>query len=92
MRPVFGFSPGMFSIFISKRAESASTVITCVFRLSVGSAQTSMVVRSAPMPASDRAAATLRLAGKPRAASRAVPSKTLSGSAMVSMAIACCAR
>ena len=36
----------------------------------------SIMVRSGPMPASDSAAATLTLAGKPAAASRAVPLKT----------------
>ena len=45
-----------------------------------GSAQISSSVRSGPTPARASAAATLTLAGKPRAPSRAVPSKTLSGS------------
>jgi hypothetical protein len=37
-------------------------------------------MRSAPIPTSDNATATLRLAGKPIAASRGVPSKMRNGS------------
>src|SRR5882724_4837833 len=70
MRPVFGFSDGMFSIDIEKRAESES--MRWVLRVTVGSAQISTRVRSGPMPASDSATPTLRLAGNPFAASRAV--------------------
>ena len=77
--PVLGFSDGIFSIVIENRAESASTSIRWVLRVTVGSAQISTLVRSAPIPASDSATATLRLAGNPLAASRAVPSKILSG-------------
>ena len=62
-----------------KRALSASTSIVWVLRSIVGSAQISSRVRSGPIPASASAAATLTLAGKPRAPSRAVPSKTLVG-------------
>ena len=47
------------------RAESASTSMVWQFRSTDGSAQISIVVRSGPIPASDRAAATLTLAGKP---------------------------
>ena len=85
IRPVFGFSDGMFSIDIEKRAESESTSIRCMLRVTVGSAQISIVVRSGPIPANDRAAATLTLAGNPFAASRAVPSNILSGSVIPSM-------
>ena len=72
MRPVFGFSDGIFSIDIEKRAESDSTSIRCMLRVTVGSAQISSLVRSGPIPASDSATATFRLAGNPLAASRAV--------------------
>src|SRR5476649_2013711 len=58
-----------------------------MLRVSVGSAQMSMVVRSGPMPASASAAATLTLAGKPLAASRALPEKTSLGSVMPSISI-----
>ena len=70
----------MFSIDIENRAESESTSTRCTLRVSAGSAQISSRVRSGPMPASDSATATFRLAGKPLAASRAVPSKIFSGS------------
>ena len=80
MRPVFGFSDGMFSIDIENRAESDSTSTQCTLRVTVGSAQICNMVRSGPSPASDSATATLRLAGKPFAASRAVPSNIFSGS------------
>ena len=80
-RPVRGFSAdGTFSICIEKRAASASTSIRWTLRVTVGSAQISIVVRSGPIPASAYAAATLTLAGNPRAASRAVPAKTRLGS------------
>ena len=46
---------------------------------SSGSAQISTIVRSGPMPANDKAAATLTFAGKPTAASRALPLKIKSG-------------
>ena len=72
---------GTFSICIIRRAACASTSIRCVLRVTVGSAQISIVVRSGPIPASASAAATLTFAGKPRAASRAVPEKTRLGSA-----------
>ncbi len=65
IRPVFGFSEGIFSIFRANRAESLSTSIVWQLRSMVGSAQISIIVRSGPMPASERAAATLTLAGKP---------------------------
>ena len=74
--PVFGFSEGMFSIVIENVAESDSTSMMWQLRVTAGSAQMSIVVRSGPMPASDSAAATLTFAGKPAAASRAVPLKT----------------
>ena len=45
-------------------------------RVTAGSAQISIMVRSGPMPASESAATTLTLAGKPAAASRAVPANT----------------
>ena len=64
---------------MENRALSASTSMRCVLRSSVGSAQMASRVRSGPMPASASAAATLTLSGKPRAPSRALPSKTLSG-------------
>jgi len=65
----------MFSIASVNFAESASTSMAWQLRVTAGSAQISMVVRSGPMPASDSAATTLTLAGKPAAASRAVPEK-----------------
>src|SRR5262249_34609019 len=74
--PVFGFSDGTFSIDNENRAESASTSMVWQLRVTPGSAQISMMVRSGPMPASDSAATTLTLAGKPAAASRAVPLNT----------------
>src|SRR6185369_8145287 len=80
IKPVFGFSDGIFSIDIEKRAESDSTSMRWVLRVTVGSAQISTLVRSGPIPASDSATATFTFAGKPLAASRAVPSKILSGS------------
>src|SRR6516165_3190996 len=52
-RPVPGFSGvGTFSMVISKRALSASTLIAWVLRFRLGSAQISSSVRSGPMPAS----------------------------------------
>ena len=42
--------------------------MVCVLRVTLGSAQISMRVRSGPMPASDSATATFTLAGKPRMA------------------------
>jgi hypothetical protein len=39
MRPVFGFSDGMFSIDIEKRAESDTTSMRCALRVCAGSAQ-----------------------------------------------------
>src|SRR5882757_1943538 len=87
--PVFGFSDGIFSIDIENRAESASTSTRCVLRVTLGSAQISSVVRSGPIPASDSATATFRLAGNPLAASRAVPSNTFSGSVRPSMSMLC---
>ena len=70
--PVPGFSSdGTFSIFMVRRAESASTAISWVLRSSPGSAQISSLVRSGPMPARPSAAATLTLAGKPAAPSLA---------------------
>src|SRR5947209_7809614 len=69
IRPVLGFSEGMFSIETVNRAESLSISMVWQFRSTDGSAQISIEVRSAPMPASDRAAATLTLAGNPAAAS-----------------------
>src|SRR5581483_3237235 len=75
--PVRGFSRlGTFSISRARRTASPSTSMRCMLRLTAGSAQISIVVRSGPMPAIASAAATLTLAGKPRAASRAVPEKT----------------
>src|SRR6266436_72254 len=76
IRPVLGFSDGMFSIENENRAESESTSMEWQFRVTAGSAHISIVVRSGPMPASDSAAATLTFSGKPAAASRAVPAKT----------------
>src|SRR5712671_2010456 len=81
MRPVFGFSDGMFSIDIEKRAESESTSMRWVLRVTVGSAQISTRVRSGPIPASDSATPTLRLAGNPFAASRADRAHQLAGRA-----------
>src|ERR1700686_568932 len=80
MRPVLGLSEGMFSIVSVNRAESESTSIVWQLRSRVGSAQISVRVRSGPMPASERAAVTFTLAGKPAAASRAVPLNTHLGS------------
>src|SRR4051812_24848417 len=74
--PVFGFSDGMFSIDSVKRELSESTSMVWQFRVTAGSAQMSIMVRSGPMPASESAAATLTLAGNPAAASRAVPLNT----------------
>src|SRR5262249_22931917 len=79
IRPVFGFSDGMFSIESVNRAESASTSIEWQLRVTPGSAQISITVRSGPMPASASAATTLTLAGNPAAASRAVPLNTSLG-------------
>ena len=79
IRPVLGFSEGTFSIDSVKRAQSLSTSMVWQLRSTVGSAQISINVRSGPMPASESAAATLTLAGKPAAASRAVPQKTRFG-------------
>ena len=87
MRPVFGFSDGIFSIDMEKRAESDSTSTRCMLRVTVGSAQISSRVRSGPMPVSDSATATFRFAGNPFAASRAVPSNILSGSVILSMSM-----
>ena len=76
-RPVAGFSgEGMPSMNISKRVASESTFMVWVFRVTSGSAQISIVVFSGPLPARLKAAATLTLAGKASAASRAVPSNT----------------
>ncbi|GAB5377461.1 MAG: hypothetical protein AcusKO_39230 [Acuticoccus sp.] len=86
-RPVLGFSLGTFSTVIEKRALSASTSTVWVLRVSVGSAQISSCVASGPMPASDTATATLRLAGKPAAASRADPEKIFSGSVIAAMSM-----
>src|SRR5690606_14697188 len=75
--PVRGFSAdGIFSIVIVSWDESDFTSIVCVLCVTVGSAQTSTSVRSGPMPARDSATDTLRFAGKPFAASRAVPENT----------------
>src|SRR5262249_60828681 len=64
MRPVFGFSLGMFSIVISIEEESDSTMMRWILRVTVGSAQISSVVLSGPVPASGNATAQLRLAAK----------------------------
>ena len=80
IRPVRGFSDGTFSIVIVRSATSDTIAIVCVFLVTAGSAQISTSVRSGPGPASDSAAATFRFAGKSRAASRAVPAKTRTGS------------
>src|SRR5262249_12341687 len=45
MRPVLGLSDGIFSIENEKRAESESTSMEWQFRVTVGSAQISIVVR-----------------------------------------------
>src|ERR1043166_2368964 len=74
--PVFGFSDGTFSIESVNDAESASTSIRWQLRVLLGPAQLSISVRSGPMPASASAATTLTFAGKPAAASRAVPENT----------------
>src|SRR5215471_1825688 len=76
IRPVLGFSDGTFSIENENRAESESTSMEWQFRVTAGSAHISIVVRSGPMPARERAATTLTFSGKPAAASRAVPAKT----------------
>src|SRR5262249_61701190 len=76
IRPVLGFSDGMFSIASEKRAESASTSMLWQLRATAGSAQISIVVRSGPIPASESAATTLTFSRKPAAASRAVPLNT----------------
>ena len=87
LRPVRGLSDGTFSVVMVRRTESASSSIVWVLRVTVGSAQISSRVVSGPMPASDSAAATLTLAGKPRAPSRALPSKILVGVVIVSTSI-----
>ena len=93
IRPVRGLSSlGTFSIVIDSRAESASTSIVWVLRVTVGSAQISSIVRSGPMPARLSAAATLTLAGKPRAPSRAVPRKMTEGSVTAARSIPFSAR
>ena len=76
MRPVFGFSGGDVLDRHRERRQSNSTSMVWPLRVTTGSAQMSIVVRSGPMPASDSAAATLTFAGKPAAASRAVPLNT----------------
>ena len=78
--PVRGLSEGTFSIVMVKRTVSASTLMVWVLRVTVGSAQICNRVRSGPMPARLSAAATLTLAGKPAAPSRADPSNTFVGS------------
>src|SRR6202158_1125745 len=87
MRPVLGFSEGMFSIDIMKQAESDSTLIWWQFRATAGSAQISIEVRSGPIPASDSAATTLTSAGNAAAASRAEPLNTQSAEFNPSMEI-----
>src|SRR6185312_4504370 len=77
--PVRGLADGTPSIDIENRATSDSTSMRCVLRVSAGSAQISSRVFSGPIPARLNAAATLTLAGKPRAPSRAEPSNTLRG-------------
>ena len=79
IKPVLGFSEGTFSMVIENRAELDLTLTRCVLRVTVGSAQISIIVRSGPMPASDKATATFRLAGNPFAACRAVPSSSFNG-------------
>ncbi len=75
---LFGFvGSGMFSIFALMRLYVPSTVISCALPFASGSAQISTFVFSAPMPASERVAATFTFAGKPFAASVALPSKIL---------------
>ena len=75
--PVFGLaSLGTFSMVMVSRAAAASTRMVWVLRVTAGSAQISTMVRSGPMPASARAAATFTLAGKPWAASKALPLNT----------------
>ncbi len=92
-RPVFGFSRlGTFSICKVRRAASASTSMRWMLRSTLGSAQISIVVRSGPIPASASAAATLTLAGKPWAASRALPVKTRSACSMPATEIPCSTR
>src|SRR4029079_19036994 len=76
IRPVLGFSEGAFSMDKWKFAESLCTSIIWQFRSMAGASQIAMVVRSGPIPARERAAATLTLAGNPAAASRALPEKT----------------
>ena len=49
IRPVLGFSEGMFSMVNVNLAESASTSMLWQFRSTAGSAQISIVVRSEPM-------------------------------------------
>ena len=61
------------------RAESASTSMQWQLRSTDGSAQISTTVRSGPIPASESAAATLTLAGKPAAAALALPENTRLG-------------
>src|SRR5436190_22969255 len=84
IRPVLGFSEGIFSIARVNRAESLSTSMVWQLRSMVGSAQISIMVRSGPMPAIDSAAATLTLAGNPAAPSLAVPLNTRLGPLMPS--------
>ena len=82
IRPVFGFSDGMFSIDMENRAESDSTSTRWMLRVSADRPR-SPAWSGRAMPASDSATATLRLAGNPFAASRAVPSNIFSGSVIV---------
>src|SRR6267142_1112646 len=79
IRPVVGFSDGIFSIDMENLAESDSTSMQCVLRVNEGYAQISILVRSGPIPASDNAMATFTFAGNPFAASRAVPSNIFRG-------------
>ena len=71
IRPVFGFSLGMFSISTLRRPNSPWTSISWQLRLRPGTTEMLTSVRSGPMPARLNAADTLRLSGKPRTASRA---------------------
>ena len=91
--PVRGFSSlGTFSIVMVRRALAASTRMVCWLRVWAGSAQISTMVRSGPMPASASAAATFTFAGKPCAASKALPWKTRVGVVMARTSMAFCLR
>ena len=78
---------GVLVILASMRLYSPITVISWVLPGMSGAAQISTRGFSAPIPARERVAATLTLAGKPLAASVALPSKIRVGLLIVPRSI-----